>query len=151
MSDPIIAPAIGTIDGANVDFQVPVAYTPGTVWLFLNGQLIPRENDEGTVVELGGVDVRLIQPPESGDRVHFWFRTGSPTPGAFSRPPVALKALELRPEPGVALDLAPVPTEATSGIVASAMTPTALTALDLEPEPDVGIELVPKPVRAEEV
>jgi len=151
MSDPLVNEAIGVIDGANVDFQTAVAYQPGTVWLFFNGQLIPRENDDGGLIELGGVDVRLKRAPVVGDRIHFWFHTGPPTPGAFSQPPLALMAINLIPSPRVALALVPVPRDAQGEGVATDYVPRPAGLVPLAPDPEVGIELSPSPVSAEEV
>jgi hypothetical protein len=149
MSDPVVSEAVGTIDGVNVDFQTTVAYQAGTVWLFLNGQLIPRDNDDGGLVEQGGVDVRLLEAPRVGDRVHFWFHTGPPTPGAFNRPPRALAAYDLRPEPTVALDLRPGARDATEEGAASDYAPRGSAALELTPDPLAGLDLVPTPKSSE--
>lgn len=151
MSDPVIEEAIGVVDGVNTDFDTPVAYQSGTVWLFLNGQLIPRENDDGRVIELGGTSVRLSQAPRAGDRVHLWFHTGPPTAGAFSQPPLAIVAIELSPNPHLAIDLAPTPKDATGDQVITGATPTPCGAVPLAPDPEVGIELTPDPLSAEEV
>ena len=151
MSDPVLAEAIGTVDGVNTDFQTPVAYQAGTVWLFLNGQLIPRENDDGGLIELGGSDVRLKQAPVTDDRVHFWFHTGPPTPGAFSTPPRGIKALELKPDPWKVLELSPSGKSVEGGTAATDYVPRGTVALELSPDPEISLELTPNPVTVEEV
>ena len=149
MSDPVLSEAIGTVDGVNVDFQTTVAYFPGTLWFFLNGQLIPRVDDDGGLVELGGVDVRLKEAPRAGDRVHFWFQTGPSTPGAFNQPPRAVAAYDLRPEPTVALDLRPDGRDATEEDGAAEYVPRGSAALELTPDPLAGLDLVPTPKSSE--
>lgn len=149
MSDPVLIEAVGAVDGVNVDFETTVAYQAGTVWLFLNGQLVPRVDDDGGLVELGGLDVRLKEAPRAGDRVHFWFHTGPPTPGAFPYPPRAVAAYDLRPEPTVALDLRPEGRDAAEEGAAADYVPRASAALQLAPDPFVGLDLRPAPKSSE--
>ena len=148
----VICDAVGVIDGLNDEFDTIVAYTPGTVFAYLNGQLLPRDDGLAPLTELGGTRVRLGEAPRTNDRVHFWFQTGTPTPGNFPRPPLALRAIELRPRPVRGLDLAPRPVDSSGGgATAAPLTPGAFVAIELRPAPEASIVLAPKPVGAEEV
>ena len=151
MSDAIICEAIGAIDGVNDEFDTTVAYTPGTVFCYLNGQLLPRTDGLAPLTEQGGTRVKLGDPPKTNDRLHFWFQTGTPTPGNFPRPPLALRAIELRPRPVRGLDLAPRPVDVSGGVSTAPLTPGALVAIELTPAPEASIVLTPSPVGAEEV
>lgn len=138
-----------TIDGANTDFQTSVAYWPGTLRVYLNGQLIGEADDDGPV-ELGGLDFRLGIAPRVGDYLDAWFRTEAPTPGAYVRPPRPAKAVHLTPDPQAAVDLRPVP-QATEVPDDVDLTPRPSKAVELTPEGLAAVDLRPKPVRAEEV
>lgn len=150
MSDPILERLTGaTIDGVNTDFETSVAYYPGTLRVYLNGQLIGEADDDGPI-ELGGRDFRLGLPPIVGDTLDAWYRTEAPTPGAFIRPPRPAKAVNLTPDPQAAVDLRPSPhaTEVPGDIV---LRPRPSKAVELAPEGLTAVDLRPKPVRAEEV
>jgi hypothetical protein len=150
MSDAEQELAIGTIDGNNVDFQTSVAYFPGTLFAYLNGQLLGQDDDDGPI-ELGGVNVRMRRAPISDDTLHFWYRTEAPTPGAFVKPPSAYQAIDLVPEPRSANDLKPDPQSVEVEGDASEYTPRAYSASELVPEPFSSDDLRPKPISAEEI
>jgi hypothetical protein len=149
MSDATLEEATGTIDGANVDFTTSVAYFPGTLFAYLNGQLLRQDDDDGPI-EIGGVNVRMRKAPLTDDTLHFWFRTEPPTPGAFFAPPKAYHALDLRPDPRSASNLRPDP-HSVEAPTAGGDVPRSVSADDLRPEPFETINLRPKPISAEEV
>lgn len=149
MADPVLEPAIGVVDGANVAFETSVAYWPGTLRVYLNGQLIHEADDDGPV-ETGGRTFTVGRPPVPGDILDAWYRTGPPTPGAYVRPPRPHKAINLVPEPQAAVDLRPSP-QATEAQETPDMRPRATRAVELTPEAMAAVDLRPKPVRAEEV
>lgn len=150
MSDAQLEEATGTIDGVNVDFTTSVAYYPGTLFAYLNGQLLRQDDDDGPV-ELGGVNVRMRKAPIADDTLHFWYRTEPPTPGAFLAPPKAYHALNLVPEPRSANDLRPDPQSAEAPTAGGDERPRSIAALDLRPDPFSTDNLRPKPISAEEI
>lgn len=152
MSDSVYEKAIGTIDGVNRDFQTSVAYHPGTVTAFLDGQHIGTiSDDDQGVIELGGKDVRLGFAPHDLAVLHLRYLTGPPTPGAFLGPPRPVRAVELRPSPSIGVDLSPSPARAEGQESISESVPRTASAIELVPEPVAGLDLKPKPARAEEV
>jgi hypothetical protein len=146
MSDPVLAEAIGTIDGVNDTFTTPVAYYPGTLWAYVNGVLVEQDGDEGPV-ELGGVSVRMREPPRTGDTLHFYFQTSAPTGAGFSEPPTAYDAIDLVPIAAAAIDLLP---DGSSEGEDLGYVPGGY-AFDLVPEGVSADDLVPIPLSAEEV
>lgn len=63
----------GLVDGVNTVFQTPVPYVPGSVRVFLNGQLKRSDLGDGWV-ELGYDKVQLNFAPEVSDVVQVYFR-----------------------------------------------------------------------------
>lgn len=59
----IIEKAIGTIDGVNTTFSTSGTYSSGSVFVFYNGSIQPKNY----VVELGGTSFRVEDPPLVGD------------------------------------------------------------------------------------
>lgn len=72
MVGPIIRVCSGVIDGSNLVFQTPAQYVPGSVRVFVNGQLLRADFDDGWV-ELGGDKIRLKIAPVVGDTVSAYF------------------------------------------------------------------------------
>lgn len=70
--DEIVADAIGLINGANVAFNTPSPYQPGTLRTFLNGQLIHTGDDDGPT-ETGPSTFTMGLPPQPGDRLRVRF------------------------------------------------------------------------------
>lgn len=62
----IVEPLTGIIDGVNTTFSTSGTYTPGTIKVFLNGQLKRKEFDDG-FIELGGTQIQMKIPPEPMD------------------------------------------------------------------------------------
>ena len=147
MTEPVLAEAIGIIDGANVDFSTPVAYQPGTLFAYLNGILVQQSGTEGPI-ELGGVDVRMREAPRTDDTLHFYFDTGPPTPGAFLPPPILLSALSLVPVISGSMNLRPTPISAEGEEPENV--PENMSAQNLSPEPTGATDLRPKMISAEE-
>jgi len=59
----VVEAAIGTVDGANTTFQTSATYVPGTVLVFLNGQLQRKE----VVQELGNRTFIVDDAPDAED------------------------------------------------------------------------------------
>lgn len=148
MSDPVLAEAIGPIDGVNVDFTTPSAYFPGTLWVYVNGVLVERDGDEGAV-ELGGNAFRLREALFPGDTLHAYYQEKGPTPAPFPTPPKAYQAINLVPIAAAALDL--VPLGDAEDETATTASPGGLEAINLKPEGVRALDLVPTPLSAEEV
>lgn len=70
---PVIEVAIGPVNGVNKQFTVSAQYLPGTLQVWLNGQLKRRDFVDGWV-ELGSNKFEMKEPPEVGDVVQVWFR-----------------------------------------------------------------------------
>lgn len=149
MSDQLLKPAIGDIDGVNVDFRAADAYVPGTLVALLNGQVIHGDDADGPV-ELGGDAVRMKKAPRVDDTLDFWFHTAIPEASPFPAPPVPYQQIDLAPEASDALDLAP-----TAGVSdeadAEGLSPQGTTQIDLAPCGVDVIDLVPEPVSSEVV
>lgn len=69
---PVIQVATGSIDGLNVEFFTQAPYFPGSVKVFLNGQLKTKTLDDGWV-ENGGQKVTLNESPKVGDVVQVYY------------------------------------------------------------------------------
>lgn len=63
----------GVVNGINAVFQTSLPYVPGSVRVFLNGQL-KREDFADGWIELGYDKVALKIPPVPGDTVQTYFR-----------------------------------------------------------------------------
>jgi hypothetical protein len=142
MSNPVLAPAIGTPDGALDEFNTPSAYYPGTLRCYLNGQLIRNTDDDG-IIELGGTSVRHKIPPLTNDVIDYYYHESAPTGGAIQGPPDMLEAFELQPEIYAIVDLRPdiigaedqTPEEQTPQMIGNEhLAPEIVSALDLRPE-----------------
>lgn len=147
MSEPVLAEAIGTIDGVNVDFTTPSAYFAGTVFAYKNGLLIRAIDDDGPI-ELGTNQVRMKEAPRTGDTLHFYYDTQPPVGGGFYGPPDIYQALELMPENYTIL-LAPDVFDAINESPTENV-PENYSNVELKPE-TITVELVPDIISAEEV
>ena len=65
--------AIGTPDGALVDFQTQHPYQAGTLRVLINGIYRRADLDNG-FDELGGSDFRMKVAPRTGDTVWTFYR-----------------------------------------------------------------------------
>lgn len=72
MATPAIRDLIGVVDGVNTIFKTPVPYVPGSVRVFLNGQLKRSDLSDGWV-ELGYDEIRLHIAPDVSDVVQAYF------------------------------------------------------------------------------
>lgn len=149
MSDPVLAEAIGAIDGVNVDYTTPTVYSPGTLWVYINGLLVEQDGVEG-VDELGGNAFRLREALRTGDTLHVYYQESASTGAPFPAPPKAYQAIDLLPIPASALDLTPLGNSAEDQTLQTD-SPTAYQAIDLHPEGVRAIDLIPTPLSAEEV
>lgn len=59
----------GAINGANTVFATSVAYAPGSVRAFINGQLCMSQ-----LTELGGTSIQLEFPPRAGDQIAAYYQ-----------------------------------------------------------------------------
>ena len=132
MSDPILAEAIGPIDGSNVDFNTPVAYIPGSLFAYLNGILVQQSGTEGPI-ELLGTSVRMREAPRVGDTLHFYFDTSLQIPGAFVVPPAMMSGLNLAPEIRASINLHPQQISATDE-TSTGVEPDMMSATELTPD-----------------
>lgn len=57
----------GLIDGVNVTFTTSIAYQPGTLFVWLNGQLLALSDFEW--VETGAFTFDMSAPPKVSDRL----------------------------------------------------------------------------------
>ena len=149
MSEPVLAEAIGTIDGVNVDFNTPSAYYAGSLFAYKNGLLIRKVDDDGPI-ELGGSAVRMKEAPRTEDTLHFYYQEGAPTQGALVQPPTMLSALQLVPAMRGNIDLRP------RMISSDEQTdeqdpPEMLSAKNLKPAMRGNVDLRPRMISAEEV
>ena len=70
----VIEVAFGPVDGANKQYTVSAMYLPGTLQVWINGQMKRRDFDDGWV-ELGSNKFEMKIAPEVGDVVQAWFRS----------------------------------------------------------------------------
>lgn len=150
MSDPVIALAIGLVDGARTDFQTPSVYFPGSLWAFLDGQLIHKDDDDGPI-ELGGTWVRMKRAPRLTSRVVFWYHERPPTSISYPCPPQFLSAFDLAPFIGISQDLEPIAfsAENTTVVPEEIMPDDFYAVLDLSPKRKMALDLVPVPYKSE--
>lgn len=69
---PVIRVCSGTINGSNLIFKTPAPYVPGTLRVFVNGQLLRSDFDDGWT-ELGGDTFRLKEAPIVEDTISAYF------------------------------------------------------------------------------
>ena len=69
----VIEVAFGPVDGANKQYTVSAMYVPGSLQVWLNGQLKRKDLIDGWV-ELGNNKFEMKEPPLPGDVVQAWFR-----------------------------------------------------------------------------
>lgn len=149
MSDPVLCAAVGDIDGVNVDFTTTSPYHPGTLWAYLDGQLIRKTDDDGPV-ELSGNAVRMKRAPRTGSTLHFYYQEKGSTAVAFPVAPALYMALALEPIAGIPLDLRPVAMDGED-LTVDGSTPEPVRAINLAPVSVSALNLVPQPLSAEEV
>jgi hypothetical protein len=70
---PLIEVAIGTVDGANRVFRTSTMYVPGSLQVWLNGQLKRRDFQDGWT-ELGAGKFEMAEAPRVGDVVQAFYR-----------------------------------------------------------------------------
>lgn len=73
MPSAVLRPLLGDVNGANTDFQTPAPYVPGSLAVWVNGQLRRADLNDGWQ-ELGGSGVRMKQVPQPGDVLQAFFR-----------------------------------------------------------------------------
>lgn len=73
MPSAIIEQAVGAVDGANRTFKVSAMYVPGSLQVWVNGQLKRQDLEDGWT-ELGNNKFRLNEAPASGSIVQAFFR-----------------------------------------------------------------------------
>jgi hypothetical protein len=71
---PITEVAIGPINDVNQDFNTSGTYIPGTLNIYLDGQLLRKDYTDG-FAELGGTAFRMNVPPRSGSVVQARYTT----------------------------------------------------------------------------
>jgi hypothetical protein len=146
MSEPVIARAIGDVDGSRTDFETPSVYVAGTLWAFLDGQLIHKDDDDGPI-ELGENRVRMKKAPRLTSRLVFWYHEQPVRNISYPTPPEFLVAFELVPFVAVSTNLEPLAYSAEdSTVIAEEIIPDDFYAvLDLSPRRRAALDLVPIP------
>lgn len=148
MSDSIQEVPSGDIDGINTIYETSVAYTPGTLWIYRDGQLIHRDDDDGWI-ELGGKRFEVKRPFYPGDKIYVWYSVGAPIPGAFWRPPSGYVSIDLRPSPYQVIELTPGGYGVSDEQSADLSVPDGQSAIELSPRAESVLNLVPTPVSSE--
>lgn len=147
MSEPVLAEAIGVIDGINVDFQTPSPYYPGTLFSYLNG-LLQRQSDEDGPQEMGANAVRMRRAPRPTDTLHFYYDTQPPIGGGFYEPPTLMRAIQLVPITLSVVDLRPRLSGAEDP--AAPELPLMTAGINLAPTTHSALDLKPRMLSAEE-
>jgi len=73
MAQSLLRVLVGAVNGTNQVFQTPYPYVPGSVRIFVDGQL-KREDFADGWIELGYDKVQLKIAPISGSVVQAYFR-----------------------------------------------------------------------------
>ncbi len=68
----MIKNAVGIVNGVNLIFETPVPYKPGSLAVFLNGQVKVPTRDDG-FVERGGTEFEMKEAPQVGDVLQVMF------------------------------------------------------------------------------
>lgn len=72
MLTPVLESAIGSVDGFNTSFQTSNPYAPGSIRVWLNGQLKQPDLDDG-YNELGGSSFAMLEAPVTGDVLQVFY------------------------------------------------------------------------------
>lgn len=161
MASSRIEQAIGVIDGVNRDFRAPTYFRAGSLVVFLNGQQLKRQLDNGwDELDPNAGTFRMKQAPvgprpgsldDPGDVLFVYYDTeaATATGGADGGVPRILAFDVLRPRPIDSGDLRP--SMALSGVGdVEAGRPLLSASGEVRPEPLTGDELRPTLVRSEE-
>ena len=73
MPSTVIEAAMGPIDGVNTSFTVSAMYVPGSLQVWLNGQLKRKDFTDGWS-EQGSNKFKMNEAPLPGDVVQAYFR-----------------------------------------------------------------------------
>lgn len=149
MSDSILEVPTGDIDGVNDYYETSVAYTPGTLWVFRDGQLI-QDTDEDGWTELGGKSFRVKRLYYPGDRIAVWYSTGAPIAGVYWKPPIGYLSTNLHPTAHQIIHLKPIGDGADEQSDARDSAPTGYS-IHLRPRPTAVLHLRPTPSGVEEI
>lgn len=69
-NDEKIEEASGITNGFNVDFSTSLPYQTGTLFVFLNGEIIPLDDDEGLVEDSPAAGTfHMKSAPRDGDKI----------------------------------------------------------------------------------
>lgn len=72
MQPPRIESPTGAVNGVNKIYYVSADYVPGTVRVFINGQVKAPELEDGHT-ELGGRKINIKEAPRIGDVVRIYY------------------------------------------------------------------------------
>jgi len=72
MDRSVIERLVGSVDGANVNFETKYEYQPGSVRVFING-IVARQNDADGWTEVGFKRIRLDEAPGDGEVVSAYY------------------------------------------------------------------------------
>jgi hypothetical protein len=155
-----IEPAIGVVDGLNRDFRAPLPFQAESLVVFLNGQQLKRQLENGWEeidpslgtfrMKVAPRSARPGAPDDPGDILFVYFDTGASTGGADGGIPEILGLDVLSPRLLGAADLRPRP--AAGEDLDEGVGPPLLGETDaVVPEAKTATVLSPKIAGAEEV
>jgi hypothetical protein len=107
MTTAVIEEIAGPFNGVTTDFTLLHSYYPGTLYAYLNGQLLSNTPDDGCI-EISPNIMSMRVAPEAGDTLHAFYHVERPIGGGFMPPPLMTKLIELVPIMIRATDLRPV-------------------------------------------
>ena len=154
-----LEPAIGDVDGVNRDFSLPSAYRAGSLVVFLNGQQLKRELENGwEELDPAAGTFRMKLPPvparpgssdDPGDVLYGYFDLDYDSiGGAEGGVPKASSGEVVLPRSAGSLELRPRAAGAEGGYESTP--PSASAALELRPTPRSATVLRPKIAGSEE-
>lgn len=159
MASSRLEPAAGMVNGVNRVFSTPTYYRPGSLVVFLNGQQLKRQLDNGWVEldpSLGTFEMKLapVGPrpgslDDPGDVLFAYYDTeaATATGGASGGVPHVGWALEVRPVVSSALVVAP----RGSASSAPELVAPQLSAGEKKPDVSGALILAPSMIAAEVV
>lgn len=159
MASSRLEPVSGSVDGVNRVFSTPTYYRAGSLVVFLNGQQLKRQLDNGWVeldpnagtfeMKLAPVGPRPGSLDDPGDVLFAYYDTeaATATGGAPGGIPRVGRALEVRPVLSSALEVAP----RGSAMAEQELASPRLAAGEKKPDIAGALVLAPSIVAAQEV
>jgi len=153
MGDPKITPAIGTINGVNKIFQTPIQYIPGTVWAYLDGVIVDRDDSvDGLIENSDRLTIEMRTAPRENSSLMFWFNTTVVVFPGLGKPPRLLSSINIAPDGLSVENITPDGYNAErTDSDPTTQTPWGMRAINDTPQSNKVLNLVPKPINAEEI